>query len=43
MTDSPQKAGTVAGEIIAQGKPDQVIALPQVRREYFGEANVAAA
>ncbi len=32
-----------AGEIIAQGKPDQVIALPQVRREYFGEANVAAA
>jgi branched-chain amino acid transport system permease protein len=32
-----------AGEIIAHGKPDQVIALPEVRREYFGEANVAAA
>ncbi len=31
-----------AGEIIAHGKPDQVIALPEVRREYFGEANVAA-
>jgi ABC-type branched-subunit amino acid transport system ATPase component len=32
-----------AGGIIAHGKPDQVIALPEVRREYFGETYVAAA
>jgi ABC-type branched-subunit amino acid transport system ATPase component/ABC-type branched-subunit amino acid transport system permease subunit len=31
-----------AGRLIAEGRPDDVVALPAVRKEYFGDPDVAA-